>query len=82
MPTWYETLRSLNHDACCSNCRPCEKSKRASASIQKPTSTSATSAPNDGDGAAAEREDEAGEPSRDGQEDQDRDDPGIHVSAP
>src|SRR5436190_9405041 len=47
MPTWYETLRSLNHDACCSNCSPFEKSKRASASIQKPTSTSATSAPND-----------------------------------
>src|SRR4051794_9852871 len=47
IPTWYETLRSLNHDACCSNCSPCEKSKRASASIQKPTSTSATSAPNE-----------------------------------
>jgi hypothetical protein len=25
MPTWYDTLRSLNHDACCSNCRPCAK---------------------------------------------------------
>src|SRR5881275_771522 len=47
IPTWYETLRSLNHDACCSNCSPFEKSKRASASIQKPTSTSATSTPND-----------------------------------
>ena len=47
MPTWYETLRSLNHEACCSNCSRFEKSKRASASIQKPTSTSATSAPND-----------------------------------
>src|SRR4051795_5374699 len=47
IPTWYDTLRSLNHDACCSNCSPCEKSKRASASIQKPTSTSATSAPNE-----------------------------------
>src|SRR3954452_8283106 len=47
IPTWYDTLRSLNHDACCSNCSPFEKSKRASASIQKPTSTSATSAPND-----------------------------------
>src|SRR3954464_14539024 len=47
IPTWYETLRSLNHDACCSNCSPFEKSNRASASIQKPTSRSATSAPNE-----------------------------------
>src|SRR4051794_8209134 len=47
IPTWYETFRSLNHDARCSNWSPSEKSKRVSDSIQKPTSTSETSSAKD-----------------------------------
>src|SRR5580765_8164890 len=52
IPTWYETFRSLNQEARCSNWSPCEKSKRVSDSIQKPTSTSDTSSAN---GAVARR---------------------------
>jgi hypothetical protein len=43
MPTWYETCRSLNHDARCSNCSPRVKSKRITASIHTPISASETS---------------------------------------
>src|SRR5215204_5368045 len=47
-PTWYETSRSENHDAFWSNCSAGEsKSNLPTAVIQKPTSTSDTSAAND-----------------------------------
>src|SRR5882724_1581377 len=43
-PTWYETPRSLIHGVRCENCKPERpKSKRASCSIQMPTSSSETS---------------------------------------
>src|SRR3954464_5444285 len=47
-PTWYETPRSENHDAFWSNCNAGEsKSNLPTDVIQKPTSTSDTSAAND-----------------------------------